>query len=157
MTGVVMIVNCYPCTTYPVYYQVISNYTAISSVTTIVFGYRRTNLYFALDGVSVRDFLAPTTELISNGGFETGDLTNWTYCNQLNASITGGVKTNFTYGGFTYYPEAGLYYYLGGNNISADYISQSFPTQMGHTYAVTLYSLYPGTGNLSAADIFLAV
>jgi hypothetical protein len=136
---------------------VISNYTAISSVTTIVFGYRRTNLYFALDGVSVRDFLAPTTELISNGGFETGDLTNWTYCNQLNTSITGGVKTNFTYGGFTYYPESGLYYYLGGNNISADYISQSFPTQMGHTYAVSLYSLYPGTGNLSAADIFFVV
>jgi hypothetical protein len=152
-----MIDNCYPCVTFAFYYQVTSNYTAISSITTIVLSLRIGDFYFALDGVSVRDFLAPTTELISNGGFETGDLTNWTYCNQLNASITGGVKTNFTYRGYTYYPEAGLYYYLGGNNISADYISQSFPTQMGHTYGLTLYLMYPGNSSSTSANLFFVL
>jgi hypothetical protein len=139
------------------YFQVNYNFTAISTLTRLVFAYRIGNRFFGLDGVSIHDFLAPTIELISNGGFETGDLTNWTYCNQLNASITGGVKTNYTYNGFTYYPEAGSYYYLGGSNASADYISQSFATQVGHEYAVTLYSLYPGNGSQASADIFFAV
>ncbi len=43
----------------------------------------------------------PNTELILNGGVETGDLTSSRYCNQFNVSSTGGVKSNFSYTGFT--------------------------------------------------------
>jgi hypothetical protein len=50
--------------------------------------------YFALDNVSIRDFVASNTDLLTNGNFETGDLSSWVYCNQNNASSTGGVKSN---------------------------------------------------------------
>ncbi len=150
-----MVDNCYPCQTFAYYYIVVYNYTAISNVTRIAFAFLRQTYYFALDSVSVRDFAAPSTELINNGGFETGDLTSWLYCNQNNASSTGGVMSNFTYYNFTYYPQAGNYYYLGGSNISADYIIQPFSTQIGHQYTITMAVMYPGTGNFTSANFFL--
>ncbi len=150
-----MVDNCYPCSAFPYYYIVVYNYTAMSNLTRIAFAFLVQNYYFALDSVSVRDFVAPSTEILNNGGFETGDLTSWLYCNQNNASIAEGVKSNFAFMNYTYYPQAGNYYYLGGSNISADYIIQSFPTQAGHHYTITMAVMYPGTGNFTSANFFL--
>jgi hypothetical protein len=99
-----MVSNCNPCVIFPYYY------TAVSNLTRIAFAFLLQTYYFTLDSVSVRDFAAPNTEIRSNGGFETGDLTSWLYCNQNNASIAEGVKSNFTYRNYTYYPQAGNYY-----------------------------------------------
>jgi hypothetical protein len=159
ITAVQMVAYCVVCPTFTPYVEFFYNYTAISNVTRITFAYKIQNYYFALDSISVRDYAAPSTEILTNGGFETGDLTSWIYCNQNNASYTGGVKSNtsFSYNNFTYFPQAGMYYYLGGNNISADYISQSFPTIIGHEYNVNLWSMFPGSGNLTSANLFLGV
>jgi hypothetical protein len=157
LAGTQVVAGCASCVTFAFYFPATYNYTAIANVTLIAFGYLIQTYYFALDNVSVRDLAAPATELILNGGFETSDLTSWEYCNQFNASSTGGVKSNFTYSGFTYYPQSGTYYYLGGSNISADYIIQSFPTIVGHTYSVSLSTMYPGTGNSTSATLFLGV
>jgi hypothetical protein len=150
-----MLSYCFPCVTFAFYYPVAYTYTATSNVTVLAVAFLIQNYYFALDNVSVRDFAAPNTELISNGGFETGDLTSWLYCNQYNASFTEGVKSNFTYNNFTYYPNSGTYYYMGGSNISADYIFQSFSTQIGHQYNVSMALMLPVGGNFTSANIFL--
>jgi hypothetical protein len=140
-----MVSNCGPCSSFPYYYTVVYNYTALSNATRIAFAFLIQNYYFALDSVSVRDFLAPSTEILLNGGFETGNLSSWLYCNQNNGTYAEGVKSNLTYQNYTYYPQAGNYYYLGGSNISADYMIQSFPTQVGHRYTITMGVMYPST------------
>jgi hypothetical protein len=157
LTGMRSVAHCAPCSPFAFYYKFTYNYTAISSVTRIAYAYLIQTRYFALGNVSVRDLVAANTELILNGGFETGDLKSWRYCNQFNASSTGGVKSNFSYTGFTYYPQSGTYYYLGGSNISADYIIQSFPTTVGHTYSVSMSSMYIGDGSATSTDLFLGI
>jgi hypothetical protein len=149
-----MVSSCNSCPTFP-YTSLIYNYTALSNATRIAFAFLVQNYYFALDSVSVQDVLAPGTEILINGGFETGNLSSWLYCNQNNGTYTEGVKSNFTYMNFTYYPQAGNFYYLGGSNISADYIIQSFPTKIGHQYTISMWVMYPGTGNFTSANFFL--
>jgi len=152
-----MVANCFPCPTLSFYVPFAHNYTATSNVTRIAFALRIQEYYFAVDDISVRDLADPSTELISNGGFETGNLTSWLYCNQNNASIVEGVKTNLTYNNYSYYPNSGTYYYMGGSNISADYMFQSFPTQIGHQYNVTLAVMLPVGGNFTSSDFFLGI
>jgi len=157
MTVVELVNSCYPCPNITLYYNYVYTYTALSNVTRIEFSIRRETLYFALDSISVVDYLAPTTQLIVNGGFEYGNLTSWEYCNQNNVTSTGGVKSNYTYSGYTYGPQAGTYYYVGGSNVSADYLSQTFSTQTGHTYNVSFWILIPAGGNSTSAAFFLGV
>jgi hypothetical protein len=152
-----MVAFCVPCNTLASYTPFAHTYTATSNVTRIAFALRIQDYYFAIDDVSVRDLAAPNTELISNGGFETGNLSSWLYCNQNNASITEGVQSSLTYKNYSYYPLSGTYYYMGGNNVSADYIVQSFSTQIGHQYNVSLASLLPVGENLTSANFFLGV
>ncbi|CAF4204010.1 unnamed protein product, partial [Adineta steineri] len=69
-TNIAMVANCYSCPAYS-YRQYIYNYTAIATVTRVTFAFRRQTSYFNLDDVSVRDYAAPSVELLSNSGFET--------------------------------------------------------------------------------------
>jgi hypothetical protein len=157
MTGIQMVAHCSPCMTFTIYFSYYYNYMATSNVTRIAFAFRRQTRYFALDSISIRDVAAPNTELLVNGDFETGTLSSWIYCDQNNASSTGGVKSTFSFSGFTYFPQSGTYYYVGGSNITADYISQAFPTIIGHNYNVTMWAMNPGSATLSSADFFLGV
>jgi hypothetical protein len=157
-----MVANClgFGCTPFSSYYRYVRNYTAIGTSSLIVFGLRRQTGYFAFDDVSVKSFAAPTVEILVNGGFETGDLTGWSYCNQNNVTNSGGVEANsthFTYLGFTYYANSGSYYYIGGSLTSADYISQIFPTIIGEQYTIVIYYMNVGNGSLTSADLFLGV
>ncbi|CAF4161937.1 unnamed protein product [Adineta steineri] len=156
LANIAMVADCDPCPTYN-YFQYIYNYTAVANNTRIVMALRRGTAYFNLDDISVRDYAAPTIELLSNPGFETGSLSPWIYCNQNNETITGGVQSNYTSGSYSYYPNSGTYYYMGGSLTAADYISQAISTHIGHLYKITLWSRYPGTGNLTSADFFLGV
>jgi hypothetical protein len=153
-----MIANCVGCVPIPSYIQFVVNYTAIATASRIVISARRQTGYFTLDDVSVRSFTAPSVEIIVNGGFETGNLTGWSYCNQINGTNSGGVQANsshFTYLGVTYYPRSGSYYYLAGGLTYADYLSQTFPTAIGQEYTVSFWYEYLGNGTSSSADLFL--
>ncbi|CAF3942478.1 unnamed protein product [Adineta steineri] len=156
LANIAMVADCDPCPTYN-YFQYIYNYTAVANNTRIVMALRRGTAYFNLDDISVRDYAAPSIELLSNPGFETGSLSPWIYCNQNNETITGGVLSNYTSGSYSYFPNSGTYYYMGGSLTASDYISQAISTQIGHLYKITLWSRYPGTGNLTSADFFLGV
>ena len=153
-----MISNCNPCVNFT-YYQFIYNYTAISSTTVLAFSLRRQTLYFAVDSVSVQDYATLGTELLVNGGFDTGNISPWIYCNQNNQSNTGGVILNgtFTLNSFTYFSQSGAYFYLGGSNVSADYLTQAIVTTPGHLYRVRIWCMFPGAGNLTSANLFLGI
>jgi hypothetical protein len=155
-----MVDHCLNCTTLLSYYPYVRNYTAIQTSTLIAIALRRQTGFFALDDLSVRSFTTPSVEILINGGFETGDLTGWSYCNQNNGTNSGGVmanSTHFTYLGVTYYPKSGSYYYVGGSNTSADYISQTFPTTIGQQYTVSFGFMNAGSGPLTSADLFLGI
>ena len=155
-----MIDNCRNCTSFSIYFYYRYNYTAIANMTRIAFGLRRQTGYFVMDDISVRNFASPNTEILVNGGFEMGNLTSWSYCDQNNASASGGVKSNssnFSFLGFNYYSHAGSYYYVGGSNVSTDYITQTFPTNIGDQYLVSFYVMNAGSGALTSGDFFLGI
>ncbi|CAF4577480.1 unnamed protein product, partial [Rotaria socialis] len=159
-TGISMIANCINCSTLLYYYNFVTNYTAIGSPSRIVFSLFRSNGFFALDDISVRSNTAPSVEILVNGGFEYGNLTGWSYCNQNSASNTGGVKansSNFTYSGVHFYANSGSYYYIGGGLPVADYMSQTFSTITGQLYTVSLWFFNSNNVTLTSADLFLGV
>ncbi|CAF1594326.1 unnamed protein product [Adineta ricciae] len=157
LTGIEIVASCAPCSTFNTYLPFAYNYTAIANVTRMAFAFRRQTQYFALDEVSIQDFAALGTELLVNGGFETGSLAPWIYCDQNNANSTGGVQSTFSYNSFNYSPKSGTYYYVGGSTVAADYIMQAFPTIIGHEYQVHMWAMHPGSGSLTSADFFLGV
>ncbi|CAF3334105.1 unnamed protein product [Rotaria sp. Silwood2] len=120
------------------YYNYVTNYTAISNSTCIVISLRRQAGYFALDS----------------------DLTGWSYCSQDNSSNRGGVtanSNNFTYLNFTFFSKSGSHYYVGGSTTFTDYISRTFSTTVNTLYKVSLWVFNSGSGPLTSADLFLGV
>jgi hypothetical protein len=74
------------------------NYIAIENQTRIAFVLRRASGYFGIDDGSIRDTAAPTIELLSNGGFETGNFFSWTHCVQSGSPATGSVQSTSSSG-----------------------------------------------------------
>jgi hypothetical protein len=89
--------------------------------------------YFLLDSISVNHTSANTNVLI-NGGFETGDLTGWTmFCNtssNCNGTYYGQVITSQYYQGTHCYMDDCRNY---------DYLTQSFSTVSGDSYLISFY------------------
>jgi hypothetical protein len=153
-----MIAECVNCTGYTVYVPFSYNYTAISTSSVIAFSMQRQTALFALDDVSVESLSAPGVQVLTNGGFEAGNIAPWYYCNQNNSANPGGVKTiGFTNNGFSYSPHSGSYYYVGGNTGAPDYLSQTFPTISGQVYTVSLWFVLTVGGPLTSGALFLGV
>ena len=115
---------------------------------------------FALDAVSVRSITAPTVELIANNGFETGDLSSWTYCNPQSATSAGEViknSDNFQCMGYTYQAKIGSHFYYDGAVGNADYLIQTFPTIIGATYTISYWLYNQGSGSASSADVIISI
>ncbi|HXC37039.1 MAG TPA: protease pro-enzyme activation domain-containing protein [Candidatus Acidoferrales bacterium] len=81
--------------------------------------------------------------IVLNGGFETGDFTDWT----LN---TNGVQgdTIVDNGGTGISPHAGNYYAAFGQNGSLGYISQALPTVASQSYLLSLWLNSPNVADL---------
>ncbi len=74
-----------------------------------------------------------SANLITNPGFETGDLTGWTSTLAVNGSALGVV---------TFEPHTGTYAAaFGATGPQLDYISQTFATVTGHNYAIEFFVL----------------
>lgn len=89
-------------------------------------GYSGSGTQFVMDNVNVKTWLPYVPPLIVNGGFETGDLTGWTQYGNTNST---GVVNDPTY------IHSGNYGLKIGPG-TPGYISQTIPTQVGHTYDV---------------------
>jgi hypothetical protein len=130
---------------------------AIANLTRISFALQRSSVYFGIDDVSIRDTAA---ELLSNGGFETGNFSSWTHCVQSGSLAPGSVQSTasgISYNGYTFAAYSGTYYYLGGALVNAEYLSQTFPSVIGHTYIFSFVYVFVGDRSLTGVDFLLSI
>ncbi|CAF4555543.1 unnamed protein product, partial [Rotaria socialis] len=157
--GITILYHCYNnCTGHSSYLQYTYSYVAIANTTRITFAFRDDSYFFAFDNITIWGNAAPSTQLISNGGFETGHISPWTYCNPNVASNAGKVQLGSTaYNGYTYTPYSGMYFYMDGSVGAPDYLSQTFATTIGSTYNIS-YWLYNGAGGTGVSvDVIMSV
>jgi hypothetical protein len=108
--------------------------------------------YWLLDSVSVNCTNTSTNVLI-NGGFETGTLTGWSqYCAtdvNCGAGDYGQITTTACY--------SGTYCYVDECNqgISYDYLFQSFTTVIGDYYILSFYLKNNNPGGAQTAYVSL--
>jgi PEP-CTERM motif len=114
-------------TTYTLYS---TTFTATLALTDITFAFRHDPGYFAMDNVSV----TPGPGFV-NGGFETGDLTGWTYDNMYGVSFAG-VVSNGCHGLPNF---AGSFVWCDGATQGYDAIDQKVATVIGTTYTVSFW------------------
>jgi hypothetical protein len=158
--GITLIYHCDNCSEQYTYSSLSYNYTAIANLTRISFALRIDVGYFGVDDVSIRDLATPATELLSNGGFETGNFSSWIHCVQSGSTISGSVQSTssgISYGNYTFVARSGSYYYLGGATVNAEYLSQTFSSIIGHTYNFSFAYVYAGNGSLSSGDFLFSV
>jgi hypothetical protein len=94
-----------------------------STSTTLTFGFREDPTYFHLDDVSVM-----ASNLVVNGGFETGDFTGWT---QSGDTSYTGVDSSL--------PHSGTYAAYLGPTGSDGFLSQTFATSPGLPYSLSYW------------------
>jgi hypothetical protein len=124
------------------------NYTATKTVQTLMFGLTRDSYgsyYWFLDTVSVVDVSAPGTQLLQNPGFDnsTTALTGWIqYCGTTCGGGAGKVTTTGC---------QSMNCYVDGCNATIsttkiDFLSQTFPTTIGHIYTISFWIVSSGSG-----------
>lgn len=126
-----------PTSTYSNYSCFSYTWVATQASATLSFVFRHDPGDWLLDDVSVYH---GTTQMIINGGFETGNLTGWTY------SISGACSGNFG-GRVSYDPtkaKSGNYYYYDGCNSRSDKLYQTFSTIAGDTYNISFWLINEG-------------
>jgi hypothetical protein len=151
---------CTNCSDINPYQQYAYNYVAIANQTRITFALHEDVGYFALDDISVRSTSAPSVELLTNGDFETGNLSSWIYCNPTGSSNSGTLEQtsdNFTAQGQNYSAHGGNYYYVDGAIGQADYLSQMFATNIGQMYNISFWLYNEGSGSNSDANIIISI
>jgi hypothetical protein len=105
-----------------------------------MFALRNDPSFWYLDDVSVTN--SSGDQLIVNGGFETGSVTGWTYCNPSSATSPGIVSSSM--------PHSGSYSYMDGSVGTSDYLSQTFAVVPNNIYSVTFW-LHATSNNESFA------
>ncbi len=124
---------------------VAKNYTAVSTVPTLVFGFSTgTSAYNYLDDVSVVDNSAPSMQLLRNPSFEnsTSTLTGWTtWCtSSCNSGYPGTITNSSCHSGNCYIDHC--------HQTDYDYLVQSFSAKIGDTYTISFWFQQTGTGTL---------
>jgi hypothetical protein len=90
-----------------------------------------------------------STQMISNGGFETGDLTGWNYSGSCGSS-PGAVGSGSSFA------NSGNYFYYDACSNFGDTISQTFTTVIGDTYDISFWLTIDGCcGTTVVANITL--
>ncbi len=105
---------------------------------------------WALDDVSMNDSTT-STDLIQNGGFETGNWPPWTYWLANNSAYysSGMSKTSDGW----YHPHTRTYFYVDVQYTTGDGIFQNVTTVVGTNYTVSFYLASPRGGNVSVAVV----
>ncbi len=117
------------------------NITAITTSITVTFSLTNWHAFWLLDNISLIE-VNTSINLIGNGDFETGNLTNWNYCNPNFSSNTSKIGHNGTFPS-----QSGQYFYFGAPYPYPDFLSQTISTTIGNLYT---FAFWLGqTGNSS--------
>ena len=119
------------------------SYTATLAQTYITFEFRQDPAYWGLDDISVKN--SGGTNLVGNGGFETGDLTDWTLIGTQGLDAAGEVSSGSP-GTSTENSHSGSYFFSDGAVGGVDGIYQSFNTVVGQTYTANFWLANDGGG-----------
>ena len=88
-----------------------------------------------------------STNLLTNGDFESGILPGWSSCNPNNAMNDGFVQS-------TWHAYSGSSYWKDGSIGAADYLYQYFSTVVGVNYTISFY--LKGDGGIpNSADVYI--
>jgi hypothetical protein len=112
---------------------------------TVTFSLSAQSAYWLLDNVSMIE-VNTSTSVLNNGGFETGDLTDWNYCNP-----------NFTQNSSTVGKDvSGQYVYFGAPHPYPDFLSQTVSTIIGNVYTLSFWLAYSpnGPNNIFTVTLF---
>ncbi|CAF1125865.1 unnamed protein product [Adineta steineri] len=141
------------------YTQYTSSFTASSTLATLSFiimgeGGGGAIHYWLIDDV-VANHTNANANVLTNGGFETGDLSGWKqYCNTTaNCDATNGKTT----GNYVHTTTSSCYsgsYCVYDSCLNTDYLEQSFSTVVGDYYII---SYYLRNGNNDAGPIAMYV
>jgi len=94
-----------------------------------------TFLFFCAFGLTLGLVSVAQAQLVTNGGFETGDFTGWT-------TIPASGGSDFGVG--TGYPHSGTYSaYFGATSTYNDTIEQSLATTPGASYTFSFWLIHP--------------
>jgi hypothetical protein len=80
--------------------------------------------------------------IVQNGGFETGDFTDWTLITNGFTTVDNGSQTGIS-------PEAGTYFAALGQSGSPGYLSQTLSTIANQSYLLSLWFNSPNVTELS--------
>jgi len=119
-------------TTYTLYTV---DFTAAFAATDVTFAFRDDPGFIAFDDVTMADLTTPGPNLVTNGGFETGDLSGWTYDNVYGVSFGGMVSD----GCLTLGNNSGNAVWCDGATQGYDAIDQVVVTTPGDTYQISFY------------------
>ncbi len=90
------------------------------------------NDYWHLDDVSIVDINASSSEMLTNGDFESGNLSGWELLCISGCAGTQGIVTNSNC-------HTGLYCYRDACTGHYDFLRQTFITTMGHIYTLSFW------------------
>ncbi|CAF1453989.1 unnamed protein product [Adineta steineri] len=129
-TGVLLNITQPSSSNYPLYDCYAYIWVATGASATLSFFFRQDAGGWMLDDVSVYH---GTAQLITNGGFETGNLNAWNY------SGSCFLNKGEAYSGSSYAKTGSYYYYDRCALYDGDTISQTFSTIVGNTYVISFW------------------
>jgi hypothetical protein len=129
------------------------NYTASSTILTLIFGFMTEPArFYYLDDVSAVDVNAPSIQLLNNPSFEnsTTVLNGWMLWCSTSCNLGSGT---ILYSGSNCHLSTGTYVELncGAPNVIS-FLGQSFSAVIGHTYTISYWLLAEG-GGVGAANL----
>ena len=83
----------------------------------------------------------PFTLAVGNGGFETGDFSDWSFAGNSNADVVGGAPLYLSY------VHSGAFAAVMGEPSTLATLSQSLPTAAGRLYLISFWLVNPVGGN----------
>ena len=132
----------------PTYTHYSTTFTGTGTPTTVTFLFRNDPGYTAFDDAGVHDLLFPLTNLLANPGFESGNLTGWTYLNNYGVSFAGVVCASCN----SLSPRTGTYAWTDGATQGYDALSQVIPTISGHQYFIDFWQAWINTNNVAMTN-----
>ena len=129
------------------YAQYSVDFLATLTNTDITFAFRNDPYFTAMDDVVVQDLTNPSGNIILNGGFETGDLTDWTYSNSFGVTF-GGVVNGPGLCANLLPANSGSYEWCDGAVQGYDAIDQTIPTTIGDQYQISFWMDVSPNGGL---------